>query len=286
MSAESEAPGRFRRDPAPFHWQGVDIAPPWPAEPLDASGHVALDDWFPPVINQGTVPLCTAAVVTALAAYFARRARQTIVRPSVLFNYRMARRLMGSPDRRGAHIDSSIVAWQRFGMPDEAAWPWTASSVDADPPADLAASAGCSSDVTSWRIRREEVVPSVYLDVLRAAIVAGLPVACEFPLYVSQFAAFETGVIPLPKEDERSLGRHIALLVGLDDARRHFRVRNSWGTEWGDRGYGTLPYAYVEQGLAGDSWLVAEDSWTISAGSRVESDSVAARPLPGGPNLG
>ncbi|MFD2767085.1 C1 family peptidase [Micromonospora eburnea] len=238
--------------------------PPWPAESPGVSGRVALDDWFPPVINQGTVPLCTAAVVTALATYFARRARDAVVRPSVLFNYRMARRLMGEPNRRGTHIESSIAAWQRFGMPDETAWPWTASTVDADPPAGLASSPGCSSEVASWRIRHETVAASRYLDVLRAAIGVGLPVACEFPLYVSQFSAFETGAIPLPRENERSLGRHVALLVGFDDAGRHLRVRNSWGPEWGDRGYGTLPYAYLEQGLAGDSWLIVENSWVVA----------------------
>jgi C1A family cysteine protease len=257
---------------------GVDIAPPWSAEPLDTVDRVALDQWLPPVINQGTVPLCTAAVVTALAAYFARRARDTVIQPSVLFNYRMARRLMGKPDRRGTHIESSIAAWQQFGMPDETSWPLHTSSVDVDPPADLAPSAGSSSDVASWRIRQDSITASHYLEVLRAAIGAGLPVACEFPLYVSQFASFETGALPLPRDNERSLGRHIALLVGFDDGRRQFRVRNSWGTEWGKRGYGALPYAYIEQALAGDSWLIVENSWAISKIDHVGPDVVAARP--------
>jgi C1A family cysteine protease len=32
-------------------------------------------------------------------------------------------------------------------------------------------------------------------------------------------------------------------------------VRNSWGTEWGQAGYFTIPYAYLE--------TMADDFWTI-----------------------
>jgi C1A family cysteine protease len=47
------------------------------------------------------------------------------------------------------------------------------------------------------------------------------------------------------------------LLVGHDDASRMFLVRNSWGTEWGQGGYGTISYDYVtSDALAGDFWTI------------------------------
>ena len=38
-------------------------------------------------------------------------------------------------------------------------------------------------------------------------------------------------------------------------------IRNSWGTGWGDQGYGWLPYAYVEEGLAVDWWTILKQEW-------------------------
>jgi C1A family cysteine protease len=40
-----------------------------------------------------------------------------------------------------------------------------------------------------------------------------------------------------------------------------FLFRNSWGTEWGDNGYGWMPYKYATAGVALDFWSLLSMEW-------------------------
>ena len=51
------------------------------------------------------------------------------------------------------------------------------------------------------------------------------------------------------------------LVVGYDDVDHYWIVRNNWGTGWGDKGYGWLPYDYVVRGLAIDWWSLIKNEW-------------------------
>jgi C1A family cysteine protease len=62
----------------------------------------------------------------------------------------------------------------------------------------------------------------------------------------------------VPKKGERLEGGHAVMAVGYDDNARRLLIRNSWGPSWGDRGYGTLPYEYVEKGTADDFWVLVK----------------------------
>lgn len=47
---------------------------------------------------------------------------------------------------------------------------------------------------------------------------------------------------------------HSVMLVGYDRDAQQFTFRNSWGAEWGDEGYGYVPYAYIRRYLV-DGWF-------------------------------
>ena len=70
-----------------------------------------------------------------------------------------------------------------------------------------------------------------------------------------------SGIVPMPSPSEKVVGGHAVVLVGYNDAVDRFRVRNSWGTGWGQNGYFEIPYLYVTSGsLASDFWVVQQTS--------------------------
>jgi C1A family cysteine protease len=49
------------------------------------------------------------------------------------------------------------------------------------------------------------------------------------------------------------------MAVGYDDSAKRALVRNSWGRNWGIKGYFTIPYDYIsDDNLADDFWTIRE----------------------------
>lgn len=90
------------------------------------------------------------------------------------------------------------------------------------------------------------------IDLHDALVLMGMEV---FESFESEEVA-RTGIVPLPKAGEKNLGGHAVIIVGYDDDKQMFKVRNSWGKEWGDKGHFYLPYDYVIKGYAFDFWVL------------------------------
>lgn len=63
------------------------------------------------------------------------------------------------------------------------------------------------------------------------------------------------GDIQLPQAGERYQGQHaLSGFYGWSENGERVRFANTWGEEWGDRGYGSISHAYIDQFMT-DAWM-------------------------------
>lgn len=205
----------------------------------------------PPVFDQGRLGSCTANAGVAARMMLAHS--DTLL--SRLYLYYKERELEGTiAQDSGATMRSICKALATYGVCREFFWPYRPDRF-ADPPPVWANWAAQEYRISAYRSFDAAALEAIkrYLAFKNQPIMAGVDVYQSFE---SQ-AATQTGVIPLPNPaTERLLGGHAILLVGYQEAQQRFIFRNSWGTDWGDSGYGYLPYAYITAGYAFDFWVL------------------------------
>jgi C1A family cysteine protease len=230
------------------------------------------DTGFMPVIeDQGEIGSCTANAVIGIAEYLIRAAGGRSLDLSRMFLYKVTRRLLGWTGDTGAYVRTTIQALRLFGVPPEADWPYDGELLDAEPDAYHYSYAQNFRGLCFARLDGYGDSPNgtsrgaATLTALKRTLADGFPVAFGFPVYESIQNMGSDFVIPLPQgDDDRIVGGHAVVAVGYDDSVKvpgqsgagAVIVRNSWGVEWGDLGYGFLPFDYVRRELAVDWWTL------------------------------
>jgi len=232
---------------------------------VDLRTRVAATDW--PVWDQLGLPSCTAHAVAGAALFEMAVAKRTpLFQPSRLFLYYCERVL-------DKDVSAAVDSYVRDGMqvlmdhgvcadasapdvPADAVWKYDPAAFATKPPAACFAFARRHVGFNPMRVAEK-------LEHLRGRLAQGHP----FTICISMFASFEspatkaTGDVPMPTAAERA-GRstgHAMAVVGYDDAKKLFLVRNSMGTTWGQGGYGTMPYDYVLDPVLSDQYSF----WTL-----------------------
>lgn len=236
-----------------------------------APASVDLRQWCSAVEDQEQLGSCTANAGVGMIEYFQKRAFGKYLDASRLFLYKATRDLMGEKGDSGADLRTTMKAMVLFGAPPEAHWPYDIKDFDNEPPAFCYAFAQNYKAVRYYRLDPSGTSGAQLLKSAKTNLAAGLPSMFGFTVYSSMPGPGEgTGNIPFPEPGDTVEGGHAIVAVGYDDGHKIGKekgallIRNSWGSRWGENGYGWLPYAYVESGLAVDFWSLVQADFVDS----------------------
>jgi C1A family cysteine protease len=207
----------------------------------------------PPVEDQGALGSCTANALVGALEFLEIKDGVKLVDLSRLFVYYNERAIEGTVSQdSGAFLRDGIKSLAKQGVCPEPEWPYRISDFARKP------SAKCYRDALNHQITSYHRITA--LAEMRTCLADGFPFVFGFTVYDAFESAkvARTGVLNMPRKREHIVGGHAVVAVGYNDSQKRFWVRNSWGTDWGQKGYFTIPYNYLDpaKNLADDFWTI------------------------------
>lgn len=218
---------------------------------LPASIDLSTKAWMPPVYDQGDLGSCTGNAIAGGFEFDLGKQKLPVFQPSrlaIYYDERVIERT--TKEDAGAEIRDGMKVIAKTGAATEKLWPYVASKFATKPSAAYYTAAKDHTCVLYERVAQSE-------SAIKSVLASGLPIVFGITIYDSfeSDAVAESGTVPMPKKTEKSLGGHAILMIGY--TKTTFKFRNSWGKDWGKKGYATLPLAYVlNSDLASDFWTI------------------------------
>jgi C1A family cysteine protease len=224
-------------------------------------------DYFTPVEDQGPLNSSTAFAVLNLVEYFERRIHGRTFEGSKLFLYKVARNLLRprlhTTGDTGADLRTTLKVLTSIGVPPEEYWPYEVDRFDEEPSSFVYGLATPLSDLRYFRLDEPNQDGAATWATVRSFLAAGFPILLGFSVPSSLTTDAN---IPYRPDLDTIRGGMAALAVGYK--LHHFArnqhallIRSSWGSQWGDKGYGWLDAAIVLHQLAKGNWTLVNSQW-------------------------
>lgn len=195
-----------------------------------------------PAYDQGPWGSCVLNAATGVINIVLELQRQQTAMLSRMFLYNLCRDVMGTLDQdSGTHLYLAADRLGKVGVCLEETFPYTAESMWGGIPPECYPEAS-DNKATAWFDVQGE--GSDRLEQLDIAIRANHPVMFGTPVgpAIQSYSAGQVLSIPAS-----SIGGHAMVVVGIRylNGQRYWRIRNSWGTAYGDHGHLLIDDAYM-----------------------------------------
>lgn len=208
-----------------------------------------------PIRDQGQRATCVGFSSCAVKEYFDNQERGTtnIFSPNHL--YWMCKQQDGLPEDQGTYFRLGMKMLLETGVAPESDWPYSV------PPAPVPDVSRMTVDAAPQKInsyaRLNSVESMVASLMLNGPFVLGLIVTEGW--YTD--AAINTGMIDPSIAAAPNDGGHAVAIIGYDADKRLFKVKNSWGTSYGDKGYVYLTRDWVANPQnALEAWAMVDNT--------------------------
>jgi C1A family cysteine protease len=206
------------------------------------------------VEDQGDLGSCVANASTSAMEALRKKEGRHVVNLSRLFLYYYTRKSEGTPptEDSGCTLRNAMKMLVAFGTCPEANWPYDIAKFSTAP------SYAAIKSARSFRVLRYYRCSNLLAT--RRSLADGFTVVGGFSVPETIYNVGPDGIVPIPAADTPIVGGHAIHFVGYDDSMKLLKFQNSWGTSFGNKGFGYLPYWYVENGMADDFWTIRNET--------------------------
>ena len=209
----------------------------------------------PACFDQGDIGSCVLNATVGAVSIVLATEGLPFTMLSRLFLYGLCRQEMGTFGQdSGTYTHLAVERVGSIGVCREATWDYTDNNLFQVWPQDAYPEAS-DNKVTSWYSIDST---SDRLAALEAAIRSNHPVIYGSPVS-SAIQSYQAGQVLTVPDANDIIGGHSTCFTGVRyiNGQRVWRIRNSWGTSYGDNGHFLIDDAWA-------SWAQLEDLWVLS----------------------
>ena len=229
--------------------------------PTEYNLHKKYSYYFPEIIDQQDINCCVPICVSIIYHYLTFKQNNIIkMKVSSLYLYHLVKQqnIINSNDSNdsnnsdnnsGITILETLKVLKKIGSCPEFLYSYNKPNFNNIPDEKLINYANKCKLINFTKITRFDI---------KKYLLNNNPIICGIKVFNSFHSTktIQTGIIDLPKKLDYLLGGHSIVIIGYSDYINSYIFINSWGSSWGNNGFGVIPYSYINNKNYSDEFYI------------------------------